>query len=357
MRRLVAPNRVARQRAENSGSLRLGSLRRSSQGKRDANTIPPTAPKRPNPPEASAEVVCTVIVLTAEVLPGDIEVGKNVMVAPARLEAVSATGPLTVPFRAVAVMVKTALFPPVTVNAAGVAVRLKSAEGGVAPVPVRVAVWGEPVAESATLTEAVSEPAAVGVKLMVRVQVAATASDEPQLLVCPKEDALVPEMVMPLNARGTLPVLLKVNGWVEAELPIVVEGKVSAVGLSVADWTMGAVPVPESAAVWGEPAALSATLRVAAKVVADAGVKFTEMLQLDPAASDEPHALVSAKSVGFDPVMLTPVMLRAAVPVLESPTTCELLVVFTVWFPKATLGGDRTATGVPLMPVPERVTV
>ena len=118
----------------------LGFLRRSSQGKRDANTILPAVPNRPDRTEASAKVVCTVIVLVTELLPGDIEVGENVIVAPAILEAVSATGPLTVPFRAVAVMVKTALFPPATVKAAGVAVRLKSAEGGVTPVPLSVAV-------------------------------------------------------------------------------------------------------------------------------------------------------------------------------------------------------------------------
>jgi hypothetical protein len=50
-------------------------------------------------------------------------------------------------------------------------------------------------------------------------------------------------------------------------------------------------------------------------------VKLTEMLQLDPAASEAPQALVSAKSL--TPVRVTLVMARAAVPRFESPTTAR----------------------------------
>ena len=52
------------------------------------------------------------------------------------------------------------------------------------------------------------------------------------------------------------------------------------------------LPVPVSVAVCGEPVALSATLSEALKLVAEAGVKLTEMLQLVPAASELPQALM-----------------------------------------------------------------
>ena len=61
--------------------------------------------------------------------------------------------------------------------------RLTAGAGGAAPVPERATVCGEPVALSATLTEAVRLPVAVGLKVTVMVQVALTASVTPQLLV------------------------------------------------------------------------------------------------------------------------------------------------------------------------------
>jgi hypothetical protein len=54
-------------------------------------------------------------------------------------------------------------------------------------------------------------------------------------------------------------------------VPVSVLGKLSA-GLSEAT---GAVPVPVSATVCGDPEALSATESVAEKLVAEAGVKVT----------------------------------------------------------------------------------
>ena len=78
------------------------------------------------------------------------------------------------------------------------------------------------------------------------------------------------------------------------------------------------VPVPVNVDACGEPVALSATEIVAAKLVADAGVKVTEMEHVEEAARLVPQVLVSAKSVGLAPVTVMPVMLRAALPVLES---------------------------------------
>jgi hypothetical protein len=106
----------------------------------------------------------------------------------------------------------------------------------------------------------------------------------------------------------------------EVEFTVVL-GNESVVGESTACGADDAIPVPVRGTAWGEPVALSATLRDALKVVVDAGVKLTEMLQLDPAASEAPQALVSAKSL--TPVRVTLVMARAAVPRFESPTTAR----------------------------------
>jgi len=100
-------------------------------------------------------------------------------------------------------------------------------------------------------------------------------------------------------------------------VPVCAE-KLSEVGVSEVAGAGAAVPVPVSATVCGEPVALSATETVAAKLAAEAGVKVTEIEQLAPAASVEPHALVCAKSLGLAPPMLMPVMFSTASPVFLS---------------------------------------
>jgi len=59
------------------------------------------------------------------------------------------------------------------------------------------------------------------------------------------------------------------------ELPTLVLGKVTGLGLSVACGAGAVVPVPVKATVCGEPVALSVTESVALNPVADAGVKLT----------------------------------------------------------------------------------
>ena len=68
-----------------------------------------------------------------------------------------------------------------------------------------------------------------------------------------------------------VPVLDNVAESADEVVPVSVFGKLSA-GLSEA---AGPVPVPLSDTVCGEPVALSATERVAEKLVAEAGVKVT----------------------------------------------------------------------------------
>jgi hypothetical protein len=93
---------------------------------------------------------------------------------------------------------------------------------------------------------------------------------------------------------------------------------VGGVALSVK--SLGAatpVPVSEEVCVVGD--ALSVTVSVALKLVAEAGVKVAEMVQLDPAARVAPQVVeLSAKAAGFVPVMEMPELLWVAVPELAN---------------------------------------
>ena len=78
-------------------------------------------------------------------------------------------------------------------------------------------------------------------------------------------------MLATMLFNGAVPVLDSVAANADEVVPVSVLGKLSA-GLSEA---AGAVPVPVSDTVCGEPEALSATDSVAEKLVAEAGVKVT----------------------------------------------------------------------------------
>ena len=114
---------------------------------------------------------------------------------------------------------------------------------------------------------------------------------------------------------GAVPGFDSVIGSGVAGVPTVVLGKANGIGLSTA---CGAIPVPVSTAVCGEPAALSAIETAAFRLPAEAGVNVTVMVQTAPAARDAPQLLVSPKLLEFVPVTKMPVIANAAVPGLES---------------------------------------
>src|SRR5437773_1296040 len=72
---------------------------------------------------------------------------------------------------------------------------------GPTPVPVRLTCCGLPPALSVILKLAERLPLAVGVNVTVNVQLAPTATDVPQLSVCPKSPGLVPETAMLLMTK------------------------------------------------------------------------------------------------------------------------------------------------------------
>src|ERR1700728_2356643 len=110
--------------------------------------------------------------------------------------------------------------------------------------PVMVADCGEPAALSVTVMAAVRLPAEAGVKLTVMVQLAAAASDEPQVLVSPKLLVFAPVTAMLVMASAVLPGFDSVMGRGVADVLMVVLAKASGLGLSTACGTSGAVPVP-----------------------------------------------------------------------------------------------------------------
>ena len=78
---------------------------------------------------------------------------------------------------------------------------------GAVPVPVRLMVWVAGLALSLMVTAPVRVPAAVGLKVTLRVQLAPTATLEPQVLVWEKS----PLTVMLVMLRTALPVFLRVT--------------------------------------------------------------------------------------------------------------------------------------------------
>ena len=68
-------------------------------------------------------------------------------------------------------------------------------------------------------TLALRLPLALGEKVTVMVQLALTASELGQVLVCAKSEALVPVMLMLLMLRASVPLLVRVTAWAALVVP------------------------------------------------------------------------------------------------------------------------------------------
>lgn len=79
--------------------------------------------------------------------------------------------------------------------------------------------------------------------------------------------------------------------------------------------------MPESAAIWGEPATLSVTLIAAAKFPVVPGLNVTERLQLFPAVSVAPQPFIKLNELGFAPARAMPLIFSVALPGFDSTTT------------------------------------
>ena len=99
-------------------------------------------------------------------------------------------------------------------------------------------------------------------------------------------------------------------------------GERLATGVGVPDET----PVPLKAAACGLPVALSVTATLAVRVPVAVGLKVTLIMQLAPAPRLARQLWVWVKSPLLVPVMAKPLMISAAVPVLDSVMDLAALV-------------------------------
>ena len=161
------------------------------------------------------------------------------------------------------------------------------------PVPVRLACCGDVEALSVTLSVPVRVPVVVGVKVRFMVQVAAGASEPPQIPPegTVEETAKSPEAVMLDTVRVPVPELVSVT-LIAPEVVLTVCGpKTTEEALSVAPGT-NATPVPERATVCGEPVALSTMVSVVERAPAAVGEKVGKIPQDEPDGSEAGQLLV-----------------------------------------------------------------
>ena len=153
---------------------------------------------------------------------------------------------------------------------------------------------------------------------------------------------------MLLTLIGVGPEFDKVTGCKALVVATCCAVKVSAAGAAPRT-TFAPVPVRETSC--GVPAALSAMFNEPVRVPVAAGVKVTFTMQLVPTARLVPQLLVCAKS----PLAVMLEMLAAAVPVFETVTGCDALLLPSTCAGKASALLDRPITGA--VPVPVRETV
>ena len=219
------------------------------------------------------------------------------------------------------------------------------------PVPCKATTWGLPAALEETLTAADSLAVVEGVKVTVIVQLPPAASvlgEAGQVLVCAKSALLVPVIVMPLMVNAALPVFFTVKLWGAL---VVFSGWLPKASVAGDKLTAGplVIPIPCKATAWGLPVvALSEMLAKAFSVPAVEGLNVKLTVQLEPTArplDDVGHVLVWAKSPPFGPVIVIPLKVRAAVPVLVIAKRWAELTVPTACPVNDTLAWESVAAG------------
>jgi hypothetical protein len=185
------------------------------------------------------------------------------------------------------------------------------------PFPVKLTVCGLPEALSATESLAWRVPFAVGLNVTLMVQWALAERLAGQLLLSLKSPLFVPVMLIPVMVSGALPELVSVTVCEELVEPTFSFPKLMLVGLSV---TAGTVPVPFKLTVCGLPVALSEILTEAVRLPPAVGLKVTSIVQLAFADKLAGQLLVWLKSLISAPVMVMPLMVSEAFPVLVRVT-------------------------------------
>jgi hypothetical protein len=226
---------------------------------------------------------------------------------------------------------------------------------GTAPVPVRLTVWGLPAELSATLSNAERLPLAVGVKVMLNVQLDPAGSEVPQLLVWAKSLGLVPVIVTPEMLRAPVPALFNVAVPATLVVPTGWLPRKRLAGARPAAGTVPATPTPLRLTLLRPPQPLVAMLSVAKRVPVELGLKVRLIVQLAPGASGLLQLLDCANRLAYEPEIETLVVVKDPLPVFFRVTCWVGLVVLTTTDPKATLLTETPHT--PWLCVAEKVTV
>ena len=191
----------------------------------------------------------------------------------------------------------------------------------------------------------------MGENVTFTVHDAPAANDEPQVLVWANcAGALTPEM-----DAATVPLLVMLTARTALVEPTAWSPNATDVGFAASVAVPAVVPVPVSATVRLGLEALLVTVRLPLFAPVDVGENVTFTVHDAPAASDEPQVLVWA-NCGRRAHPRDGRRHRAAVGDASPPRA--VLVVPTVWFPKATDVGFAASVAVPAdVPVPESATV
>jgi len=214
----------------------------------------------------------------------------------------------------------------------------------VAPKPLRATLCGEPVALSAIFRAALRLPAPPGVNTSDTLQLAPVANVEPQVFaLVVKSVEFTPENVKPLKETPAPDGLLRITLCAVPLAPTIIDPKLKAPGATV---SVGAVPVPDKAAVCGELPAESVKLRTAERAPNPEGVNVNDTLQLDPVASDEPQVFAAIeKSAELTPVSAIPLISALAPDALLSVTLCCALFTPVTSDPKLNEAGASDKVG------------
>jgi hypothetical protein len=131
-------------------------------------------------------------------------------------------------------------------------------------------------------------PVAVGLNVTLIVQFPPAATEAPQVLVC--EYGALAAMLVMLNEA--VPVLVRVTGCAALDVFTVWLPKLRVVGDRLATGAGAAVPVPVKFTTCGLPGALSVMVIVPGWLPVAVGKNVTLIVQLPPAATDDPQSLV-----------------------------------------------------------------
>jgi hypothetical protein len=212
----------------------------------------------------------------------------NARRAPAELLRVTVWGALATPIT---------IDPKLSVD--GVTVK-----GPAIPVPDNERDWGELLAVSVKVRVADRALMAEGVSTTETLQLAPLARFNGQVfVVMRKSAAFVPPTAKPLNAMLAPAELLRVTVWGALAIPITIDPKLRADGVTV----KGPTPVPDNDKDCGESPAESAISRDAVLTPGADGANASDRVQLAEAPRDDPHVdETNGKSAPLSPLKAIP---------------------------------------------------